>query len=183
MSLEYNSVPRTNDQSGGSNALVSPPYLNGSRPTTGGLTANQRSPRGSIHQPSNSDQSIEDSEAQIFHHDGLHRRQGHGVEEEQHDLATPTLNGSGDSSKSHTMHVKNESDDTASEIASVDTTWSESTSVPRRNLGYIQITSLMLNGTIGSGVFITPGYVLLLIRSKPIALALWALGGFYTALR
>lgn len=66
---------------------------------------------------------------------------------------------------------------------SLDTTWSESTSVPRRNLGFVQTTSLMLNTTIGSGIFNTPGYVLALTRSKRVSLILWAVGGVYSALR
>jgi hypothetical protein len=67
--------------------------------------------------------------------------------------------------------------------ASGDTNWSESTNVPRRNLGFVQITSLMLNATIGGGIFNTPGYVLALTRSKKIALILWAVGGVYSGLR
>lgn len=63
------------------------------------------------------------------------------------------------------------------------TTWTESTNVPRRNLGFLQITSLMLNATIGSGIFNTPGYVLALTRSKTISMVLWAVGGVYTGLR
>ena len=157
--------------------------LESSRPTTEGLAADQQSPQASTKEPSNSDQTIEESRVDIPYDAGLHRRPGYGVEEEQYGLATPTLQGSGDSSKSHTMDVGKNSDGTVNETASADTAFTEATKVPRRNLGYIQITSLMLNGTIGSGVFITPGYVLLLTRSKPISLALWALGGVYTALR
>jgi len=67
--------------------------------------------------------------------------------------------------------------------ASEDTNCSESTNVPRRNLGFVQITSLMLNTTIGGGIFNTPGYVLALTRSKKIALILWAVGGVYSGLR
>ena len=63
------------------------------------------------------------------------------------------------------------------------TTWTESTTVPRRNLGFLQITSLMLNATIGTGIFNTPGYVLALTRSKTISMVLWAVGGVYTGLR
>jgi hypothetical protein len=65
---------------------------------------------------------------------------------------------------------------------SVDTAWSESTTVPRRHLGFVQITSLMLNAVIGGGIFNTPGVVLALTRSKKIALVLWAVGGVYSAL-
>ena len=53
---------------------------------------------------------------------------------------------------------------------------------PKKNLGFVQITSLILNSVIGSGIFTTPGYVLALTRSKPISLVLWAVGGVYTAL-
>lgn len=66
---------------------------------------------------------------------------------------------------------------------SVDTAWSESTTVPRRKLGFIQVVSLILNTTIGSGIFNTPGYVLALTRSKRVSLILWAVGGIYSALR
>lgn len=65
---------------------------------------------------------------------------------------------------------------------SVDTAWSESTTVPRRNLGFIQTTSLMLNAVIGGGIFSTPGYVLALTRSKKISLVLWAVGGVYSGM-
>jgi hypothetical protein len=61
--------------------------------------------------------------------------------------------------------------------------WTESTLVPRRSLGFLQCSSLMINQMIGSGIFTTPGYVLLLTKSKPIALALWAVGGIYSILR
>jgi len=68
-------------------------------------------------------------------------------------------------------------------IRSADTDFSETTSVPQRHLGYFQITALMLNLTIGGGIFTTPGYVLALTESKSVSLGLWAAGGVYTALR
>ncbi|KAI9678978.1 MAG: hypothetical protein M1822_007404 [Bathelium mastoideum] len=65
---------------------------------------------------------------------------------------------------------------------SMDSQFTEGVDVPRRHLGYVQTTSLMLNATIGSGIFTTPGYVLALTRSKEICLILWAVGGIYSAL-
>lgn len=65
---------------------------------------------------------------------------------------------------------------------SLPSNWSETTNVPKRTLGFIQITSLMINSVIGTGIFNTPGYVLALTRSKPLALSFWALGGIYTAM-
>ncbi len=59
--------------------------------------------------------------------------------------------------------------------------WSEITNVPRRNLGFMQILSLIVNSVVGTGIFTQPGFVLALTKSKPIALALWAAGGVYTA--
>jgi hypothetical protein len=67
--------------------------------------------------------------------------------------------------------------------ASLDSGWTEATLVPRRNLGFIQCSALMINQMIGTGVFTTPGYVLLLTKSKPIALVLWLVGGIYSLLR
>lgn len=66
---------------------------------------------------------------------------------------------------------------------SIDATWTESTDVPRRRMGLIQVVSLMVNQMIGSGVFSTPGVVLLLTGTKYTSLVLWALGGVYTFLR
>ena len=61
--------------------------------------------------------------------------------------------------------------------------FTESTFVPRRNLGFIQVTSLMLNGCLGNSFFFTtPGYVLALVRSKRISLILYAVGAVYSAL-
>lgn len=66
---------------------------------------------------------------------------------------------------------------------SVDAAWTESTDVPRRRLGFIQVSALMINQMIGTGIFSTPATVLLLTGSKPISLALWAVGGIYSFLR
>ena len=55
-------------------------------------------------------------------------------------------------------------------------------SVLPRNLGRVQIASLMINTMIGSGILTTPGSVLLSARSKTVAILLWAVGGVYTVL-
>ncbi|KAF2234857.1 hypothetical protein EV356DRAFT_532407 [Viridothelium virens] len=65
---------------------------------------------------------------------------------------------------------------------SENTDFTEDTRVPRRNLGYIQTTSFMLNASLGYGIFTTPGYVLALTHSKEVCLGLWAVGGVYSAL-
>lgn len=70
-----------------------------------------------------------------------------------------------------------------SENASVGSSWTESTDVPKRHIGVIAVISLMINQMIGTGVFETPGYVLYLTGSKQISLLLWAVGGIYTLMR
>ena len=65
---------------------------------------------------------------------------------------------------------------------SEETAFTETTQLPRRSLGFVQVTSLMLNACLGSGFFFTtPGYVLALVHSKRICLVLWAIGGIYSA--
>jgi hypothetical protein len=66
---------------------------------------------------------------------------------------------------------------------SLNSAFTEFTLVPRRNLGFVQASALMINQMIGTGIFTTPGIVLLLTKSKPIALVLWASGGVYSLLR
>jgi hypothetical protein len=88
----------------------------------------------------------------------------------------------GNSHHTHEDAVGHDLHGAPNDASSVDTAWSESTTVPRRNLGYVQITSLMLNATIGNGIFTTPGYVLALTQSKRISMVLWALGGVYSGL-
>lgn len=83
-----------------------------------------------------------------------------------------------DSSTSNELESRHEIEDGGSEF----TDFTEDTSVPRRNLGYIQTLSIMINSSAGYGIFITPGYVLALTRSKEICLILWAVGGIYSAL-
>lgn len=86
------------------------------------------------------------------------------------------------------MHTNNtspehENDSDGSDTASLGPAWTESTDVPRRKMGLIQVMSLMINQMIGTGIFSTPGYILLLTGSKPLSLVLWAVGGIYTLLR
>lgn len=65
---------------------------------------------------------------------------------------------------------------------SLPSNWTESTTVPKRNLGFIQCSALMINQMVGNGIFTLPGLVLLLTKSKPIAIGLWAVGGFHSLL-
>lgn len=69
-----------------------------------------------------------------------------------------------------------------SDEASLADGWTESTDVPRRHLGFIQVSALMINQMVGSGIFTTPATVLLLTGSKPVSLVLWAVGGVYSFL-
>lgn len=61
--------------------------------------------------------------------------------------------------------------------------WTETTDVPKEHLGFIQVAAFMINQTIGTGIFSTPGYILLLTRSKSVTVALWIAGGAYSLLR
>ncbi|KAF2230726.1 hypothetical protein EV356DRAFT_579747 [Viridothelium virens] len=56
------------------------------------------------------------------------------------------------------------------------------TVVPRRNLKVIDVAALILNKMIGSGIFTTPGAVLIATKSKPVSLVLWVVGGIYSVL-
>ena len=67
----------------------------------------------------------------------------------------------------------------ASIAESFDTAWTESTDVPRRQLGVFRVASLMINQMVGTGIFTTPAYVLLMTKSKPLTLGLFVLGGVY----
>ena len=77
------------------------------------------------------------------------------------------------------IHGQTDKDELSEEIPS---DWSEAQIVPKRNLGLLQTISLVINLVIGSGIFISPGYVLALTRSKAICLVLWAAGGVYTGI-
>ena len=57
--------------------------------------------------------------------------------------------------------------------------FSEGRKIPKRNLGSIQITCLMINLAIGSGILTTPAHVLALTDSKFVAILLWVAGGVY----
>ncbi|CAO2656259.1 Nn.00g050620.m01.CDS01 [Neocucurbitaria sp. VM-36] len=59
--------------------------------------------------------------------------------------------------------------------------WDENkASVPRTNLTILDVAALILNKQIGTGIFTTPGAVLLSTRSKGLSVALWTIGGFWT---
>ena len=69
-----------------------------------------------------------------------------------------------------------------SDGASVDTAFTETTNIPRRSLGTMDVASLIINQMVGTGIFVTPGLVLSMTKSKPISLVLWAMGGFWSYL-
>ncbi|KAF2129907.1 hypothetical protein P153DRAFT_315302 [Dothidotthia symphoricarpi CBS 119687] len=54
--------------------------------------------------------------------------------------------------------------------------------VPRTNLTVLDVAALILNKQIGTGIFTTPGAVLLSTRSKGLSVGLWAIGGMWTTL-
>ena len=64
-------------------------------------------------------------------------------------------------------------------IESLNSNWTESTDVPRRQLGVLSVASLMINQMVGTGIFTKPAYVLLVTKSKPLTLGFFALGGVY----
>jgi hypothetical protein len=53
---------------------------------------------------------------------------------------------------------------------------------PRRRLSFLDVAALIIDQMVGSGIFVTPGLVLSLTKSKPIGLALWGLGGVHAFL-
>ena len=50
----------------------------------------------------------------------------------------------------------------------------------RRKLTVLDVAALILNKQIGTGIFTTPGAVLLSTQSKGLSVALWTIGGFWT---
>lgn len=59
--------------------------------------------------------------------------------------------------------------------------WDENNlSGPRTNLTILDVAALILNKQIGTGIFTTPGSVLLSTRSKSLSVGLWTIGGFWT---
>lgn len=59
--------------------------------------------------------------------------------------------------------------------------WDENkAAVPRTNLTILDVAALILNKQIGTGIFTTPGAVLLSTRSKGLSVGLWTIGGFWT---
>ena len=51
-----------------------------------------------------------------------------------------------------------------------------------RRMSLWDVVTLNLNSIIGTGIFTTPGLILVLTRSKIMTLALWLAGGIYTLL-
>ncbi|KAF2795499.1 hypothetical protein K505DRAFT_336004 [Melanomma pulvis-pyrius CBS 109.77] len=63
--------------------------------------------------------------------------------------------------------------------------WSETGTkvhVPRRNLTELDVAALIFNKMIGTGIFTTPGTVLLHTKSRNISIALWTVGGVWTSI-
>jgi hypothetical protein len=61
--------------------------------------------------------------------------------------------------------------------------WDENMlAVPRTNLSILDVAALILNKQIGTGIFTTPGAVLLETKSKGLSIGLWTIGGFWTLL-
>lgn len=52
-----------------------------------------------------------------------------------------------------------------------------------QTLGAFDIASFNINKMIGTGIFTTPGTILLLTGNKAVSLALWIVGWAYTYLR
>jgi hypothetical protein len=53
---------------------------------------------------------------------------------------------------------------------------------PKRHLTFLNVAALVIDQMVGAGIFTTPGLVLGLTKSKPIALVLWGLGGVHSFL-
>ena len=51
-----------------------------------------------------------------------------------------------------------------------------------RRMSLWDVVALNLNSIIGTGIFTTPGLILVLTRSKIMTLALWFVGGIYSLL-
>ncbi|KAL6707409.1 hypothetical protein ACN47E_004188 [Coniothyrium glycines] len=54
--------------------------------------------------------------------------------------------------------------------------------VPQTNLTIFDVAALILNKQIGTGIFTTPGAVLLTTKSKGLSIGLWTIGGAWTLL-
>lgn len=52
--------------------------------------------------------------------------------------------------------------------------------LPKARLTVFDVAALVLNKQIGTGIFTTPGTVLLSTQSKGLSVGLWTLGGFWT---
>jgi len=60
--------------------------------------------------------------------------------------------------------------------------FSESSSLGTRHLRIFDVVALIVNKMIGTGIFTTPGMVLVLTDGKGLSLFLWVIGGFYSVL-
>lgn len=63
-----------------------------------------------------------------------------------------------------------------------DDTFTEATSVRKSNLTAWDVAALIMNKMIGTGIFTTPGMVLILAGGKGLSLLLWGIGGAYALL-
>jgi hypothetical protein len=62
-----------------------------------------------------------------------------------------------------------------------DRKWNENDlPLPTAKLTILDVAALILNKQIGTGIFTTPGAVLLWTQSKSLSVALWTIGGFWT---
>jgi hypothetical protein len=73
-----------------------------------------------------------------------------------------------------------EPSDDASSFVSVR---SEQTYLQRRDLGMLDVTALIINKQIGTGIFATPGLVLGLTGNKTTSIVMWFCGGIWAFLR
>ena len=73
-------------------------------------------------------------------------------------------------------------DDDVEPDGSHNAAFTETVAVTKANLNVLDVASLILNKMIGTGIFTTPGTILLLNHSKGLTVALWALGGPYCLL-
>ena len=63
-----------------------------------------------------------------------------------------------------------------------DPAWTESIPIRKQNLNVFDVASLILNKMVGTGIFTTPGSIVLLNKSKALTVGLWVLGGPYCLL-
>jgi len=63
-----------------------------------------------------------------------------------------------------------------------DPQFTEHITIRKQNLNVFDVASLILNKMVGTGIFTTPGSIVLLNKSKGLTVALWVLGGPYCLL-